>query len=102
MTKTQKQICKQIADHYSTSTRLGVFQEEAAEMIVAISKVNRELPDCEARYIDALADLSIMIEEQVSRMDEDERVEYYMKINEKLGKRMDIIQAEQADGISEV
>lgn len=102
MTKTQKDLCKQIADHYSTNTRLGVFQEEAAEMIVAISKVNRELPDAEKKYVEALADLSIMVEEQVSRMDEDERVEYYMKINEKLSKRMDIIKSEQADGLSEV
>lgn len=102
MTKTQKDVCKQIADHYSTNTRLGVFQEEAAEMIVAISKVNRELPNAAEKYIEALADLSIMVEEQVSRMDEDEKVEYYMKINEKLNKRMDIIKTEQAEGILEV
>ena len=102
MTKTQKDVCKQIADHYSTNIRLGVFQEEAAEMIVAISKVNRELPNAAEKYIEALADLSIMVEEQVSRMDEDEKVEYYMKINEKLNKRMDIIKTEQAEGILEV
>lgn len=102
MTKTQKDVCKQIADHYSTNTRLGVFQEEAAEMIVAISKVNRELPNAAEKYIEALADLSIMVEEQISRMDEDEKVEYYMKINEKLNKRMDIIKTEQAEGILEV
>ena len=102
MTKTQKDVCKQIADHYSTNTRLGVFQEEAAEMIVAISKVNRELPNAAEKYIEALADLSIMVEEQISRMNEDEKVEYYMKINEKLNKRMDIIKTEQAEGILEV
>lgn len=99
MTKSQKEVCKKIAEHYSASVRLGVLQEEAAELIVAVSKIYREAPDAAARFIDALADVSIMVQEQISRMDEDEHVDFQKKINEKLAKRMAIVISEQGGSV---
>ena len=87
MTTLQQKRCAQIMKHYGRSNQLDVLQEECAELIQAVSKVRRGTPGADEHFIDELADVSIMVQQHVSDMDEDEKTEFYKKINEKLDRQ---------------
>ena len=95
MTKSQKEACKVIAQYYGEGSQHNILQEELAELIQAVSKVRREIPDADRRLLDALADVSIMVEQIISYMDEDEHTEFYKIINVKLQNQLQIIKERQ-------
>jgi hypothetical protein len=59
--------------------------------------VQRELPNADAMLRDELADVSIMITQIISFMDEDEKVMLSKLINAKLDSQLQIISSEGAD-----
>ena len=95
MTKTQMEKCAKIAKYYGEISQLSILVEEMAELIVAVSKTNREIPDADKKMLDGVADVSIMLQQVISFMDEDERTALSKKINEKLDARLNIIAEEQ-------
>lgn len=88
MTVAQKEQCAKIAEHYGEGAQLDILQEECAELIQAVSKIRREIPNAYENFIDELADVSIMIEQMISFMDDDEKTTLYKKINEKLERQL--------------
>lgn len=91
MTQSQKKNCAIIAEHYGQGQQLCILQEECAELIQSISKIRRELPNAYENFIDELADVSIMIEQMVSFMDDDEQTELLKRINNKLDRQLERI-----------
>ena len=91
MTKSQIEKCKQIAKYYGENSQLGILFEEAAELIIAVSKVWREIPDADKKFMDGLADMSIMLEQVKSYLDDDEQTALSKLINAKLDAQLDII-----------
>ena len=91
MTNMQKKKCEQIMAHYGRGNQLDILQEECAEVIQAVSKVRRGTQGADEHFLDELADVSIMVEEFVSDMDDDEKTDYYKKINAKLDRQLDRI-----------
>ena len=91
MTDTQKTRCRKIAEHYGESAQLSILQEECAELIQAVSKIRRCVPNAYDNYIDEIADVSIMIEQMISFMDNEDKNALYQKINEKLERQLDRI-----------
>lgn len=91
MTKSQIEKCRQIAKYYGESVTLDILCEEAAEAIQAVSKVRREAPNADKKLLDGLADLSIMLTEAISFMDDDEATALSKIINAKLDEQITII-----------
>ena len=91
MTTMQKNKAAQIIAHYGRAAQLGILQEECAEMIQAVSKVRRGTAGADEHFIDEIADVSIMVNEFLTDFDEDEKTEYYKKVNEKLDRQLDRI-----------
>lgn len=91
MTALQKEQCAKIAQHYGEGPQLLILQEECAELIQAASKIRRDAPGAYEHFIDELADVSIMIQEMVSFMDDDERTKLHKKINEKINRQLERI-----------
>lgn len=91
MTALQKEQCAKIAQHYGEGPQLLILQEECAELIQAASKIRRDAPRAYEHFIDELADVSIMIQEMVSFMDDDERTKLHKKINEKINRQLERI-----------
>lgn len=91
MTAIQKTRCAKIAEHYGEGAQLDILQEECAELIQAVSKIRRETPNAYDNFIDELADVSIMIEQMLSFMDDDEKTVLHKKINEKINRQIDRI-----------
>lgn len=91
MTQSQKERCKRIVNHYGESAQLLIVQEEAAELIVSICKVRRDSAFADKKFLDALADMTIMLGEMEACMDDDEHTEFYKIINEKLDAQLNII-----------
>ena len=91
MTTMQKNKAAQIIAHNGRAAQLGILQEECAEMIQAVSKVRRGTAGADEHFIDELADVSIMVNEFLTDFDEDEKTEYYKKVNEKLDRQLDRI-----------
>lgn len=88
-----KQKCAKIAHHYGQESQLCILQEECAELIQAASKIRRDTPDAFDKYIDELADVSIMIEQMKVYMDDDELTTLSKRINEKLERQLERMQA---------
>lgn len=63
MTEEQKEKCLKIIEHYGFKNQLGILTEELAELIQAVSKVNRNDDKITENFIEELADVSIMIEQ---------------------------------------
>ena len=97
MTKRQSELCAKIAKHYGEGSQLCILQEECAELIRAVSKIRRSVPDAGANLIEELADVSIMVEEIVSYMDDDDRTALSKTINAKLERQLGRIDDESAD-----
>lgn len=93
MTKAQIEQCGKIAHHYGQGSQLCILQEECAELIQAASKIRRDTPDAFDKYIDELADVSIMIEQMKAYMDDDELTLLSKRINEKLERQLERMQA---------
>ena len=87
MTNSQKKKCAEIMKHYGRAHQQYILQEECAELIQAVSKIHRGTAGAEEQFINELADVSIMVEQHVSDMDEDELTEFYKKVNEKLDRQ---------------
>ena len=67
MTNNEKQQCQLIANHYGEHSQLGIMIEECAELIQAISKMQRYgEPTKRLNYVEELADVSIMTEQLVT------------------------------------
>lgn len=94
MTALQKEQCAKIAQHYGEGPQLLILQEECAELIQAASKIRRDTPGAYDNFIDELADVSIMIEEMKSFMDDDEETELMKRINAKINRQLDRITKE--------
>lgn len=88
MTKLQSELCAKIAKHYGEGSQLCILQEECAELIKAVSKIRRGIPDAGANLIEELADVSIMVEQIVSYMDDDDRTVLSKTINAKLDRQI--------------
>jgi NTP pyrophosphatase (non-canonical NTP hydrolase) len=91
MTKSQIAKCKQIAEAYGISQQLDILCEECAELIQAVSKVRREIPNADDMLADELADVSIMIAQILSLMDDDDTTKLNKIINTKLDKQLELI-----------
>lgn len=94
MTNIQKADCAQIAHHYGEGSQLAILQEECAELIQAVSKIRRDAPNAYEHFIDEVADVSIMIEQLKSFMDDDEKTTLSKRINEKLRRQLERIAKE--------
>lgn len=94
---TQLQISKasKIMRHYGRSNQLLILQEECAELIQSVSKIRRGTSGADESFIDEMADVSIMLAEFLTDFDEDEKTEYYKRINEKLDRQLVRIQSEK-------
>lgn len=88
MTKSQIAKCKQIAEAYGISQQLDILCEECAELIQAVSKVRREVPNADDMLADELADVSIMIAQIISLMDDDDTTKLNKIINAKLDRQL--------------
>lgn len=66
MTKLQSEQCAKIAKHYGEGSQLCILQEECAELIQAISKIRRSIPNAGTHLIEELADVCIMVEQVIS------------------------------------
>lgn len=95
LTKSQIEKCKQIAKYYGESNQLSIMCEEAAELIQAIIKNNREAPDADKRLTDGLADVAIMLTQLLSFYDDDERTAFIKLVNFKLDQQLEIIKAKE-------
>lgn len=95
MTKTQLKKCETIAKYYGAGSQLAILCEEAAELIKAVSKIRRDAPMADQMLQDGLADMSIMLAQAISYMDDDELVAFNKVINAKLDNQLDIIKKEQ-------
>lgn len=91
MTKSQIAKCKQIAEAYGISHQLDILCEECAELIQAVSKVRREVPNADDMLADELADVSIMIAQIISLMDDDDTTKLNIIINAKLDRQLERI-----------
>lgn len=92
MTKSQIAKCKQIAEAYGISQQLDILCEECAELIQAVSKVRREIPNADDMLADELADVSIMIAQIISLMDDDDTTKLNKIINAKLDRQLERIE----------
>ena len=95
MTKSQIEKCKQIAKYYGESATLDILCEESAEVIKSVSKVRREAPNADDMMLDGLADLSIMLTEAISFLDDDEATALSKIINAKLDRQLTIIKGQE-------
>jgi NTP pyrophosphatase (non-canonical NTP hydrolase) len=84
MTKSQIAKCKQIAEAYGISQQLDILCEECAELIQAVSKVRREVPNADDLLADEIADVSIMVTQIISLMDDDDTTKLNKIINTKI------------------
>lgn len=91
MNAEQKKRCAEIAQHYGEGSQLAILQEECAELIQAVSKIRRGAPKAYEHFIDELADVSIMIEQLTSYMDDDDKTTLYKKVNEKINRQLERI-----------
>ena len=97
MTKSQLKKCETIANYYGAGSQLAILEEEAAELIVAVSKIRRDAPMADQKLQDGLADMSIMLAQAISYMDDDELVAFNKIINSKLDNQLEIIKKEQGN-----
>lgn len=95
LTALQKKRAATIIYYYGRNNQLDILQEECAELIQAVSKIRRGTPGADEHFIDEMADVSIMIAEFIADFDDDEKTEYYKKINEKLTRQIDRIVIEK-------
>lgn len=95
MTQLQLSNASKIMMHYGRSNQLLILQEECAELIQSVSKIRRGASGADESFIDEMADVSIMIAEFLTDFDEDEKTEYYKKINEKLERQLKRIKEEK-------
>lgn len=91
MTKSQIAKCKQIAEAYGISQQLDILCEECAELIQAVSKVRREVPNADDLLADEIADVSIMVTQIISLMDDDDTTKLNKIINTKLDRQLERI-----------
>lgn len=95
LTALQKKRAAAIMYYYGRNNQLDILQEECAELIQAVSKIRRRTPGAEEHFIDEMADVSIMLEEFLSDFDDDEKTEFYKKVNEKTLRQQDRIVKEK-------
>lgn len=95
LTALQKKRAAAIMYYYGRNNQLDILQEECAELIQAVSKIRRGTPGAEEHFIDEMADVSIMLEEFLSDFDDDEKTEFYKKVNEKTLRQQDRIVKEK-------
>ena len=88
MTKLQSEQCAKIAKHYGEGSQLCILQEECAELIQAISKIHRGIPNAGTHLIEELADVCIMVEQVISYIDDDEKTMLSKLINTKLERQI--------------
>ncbi len=60
---TFRQVCAAAVQKYGTDAQLCQIQEEAAELIAAISHFRRGRSDSRAKLLEELADMEIMLEQ---------------------------------------
>lgn len=88
MTDLQRKNCTKIAAHYGEGSQMCILQEECAELIQAVSKIRRGISGAEEHFIEEIADVSIMIEQMISYMDDDTKTEYMKIVNGKLERQL--------------
>lgn len=73
MNDEQKLTCSLIHSHYGANMQLVVLQEECAELIQAVSKIQRYgiNHDTYDNFVEELADVSIMIQQMKSWLHND-------------------------------
>ena len=91
MNAEQKKKCAKIAQYYGEGSQLFILQEECAELIQAVSKIRRGAPNAYDHFIEEIADVSIMIEQLTSYMDDDDKTTLYKKVNEKINRQLERI-----------
>lgn len=95
MNEQMKEQCEQIAMHYGEHLQLGIMIEEAAELIQAISKMQRYSSAYKRlRYIEGLAGLSIMAEQLVTLLNATDYETFKGFVEYKLNRQMDRIKDE--------
>lgn len=96
MTKSQIAKCRHIAEAYGISQQLDILCEECAELIQAVSKVRREVPNADDMLADELADVSIMTTQIISLMDDDDTTKLNKIINTKLDRQLELMKERDA------
>ena len=95
MNEQMKEQCEQIAMHYGEHLQLGIMIEEAAELIQAISKMQRYgEPTKRLNYIEELADVSIMAEQLVTLLNTTDYERFERFVEYKLNRQMDRMKSE--------
>ncbi len=91
MTDEQKASCRAIAQHYGFNNQRHILTEECAELIQAVSKIDRaknstELSKAYDKFFEEIADVLIMIEQMFGCDKDVETVNGF--INQKLDRQM--------------
>lgn len=97
MNEQMKEQCEQIAMHYGEHLQLGIMIEEAAELIQAISKMQRygELTK-RLNYIEELADVSIMAKQLVTLLNATDYERFERFVEYKLNRQVNRIKSEDS------
>ena len=95
MTNKQIMQCAKIACHYGLSKQREILVEECAELIQAVCKMKRNYELVSENFIEALADVSIMIEQMVLMLSNDNRSKFLDKIDFKLYRQTERMRSEE-------
>ena len=91
MNEIQYEKIRKIIEHYGVENQRAILQEECAELIQAISKVNRvDCPENNNHMIEEMADVLIVINQIISTFSYEQLTTLYtiqdMKINRQIGR----------------
>lgn len=101
MNEQMKEQCELIAMHYGEHSQLGIMIEEAAELIQAISKMQRRkmkgygIAYCRLHYIEELAVVSIMAEQLITLLNAADYESFKELVEYELDKQMDRMKDEE-------
>ena len=88
---------EQIARYYGVSSQLDMLVEECSELITAVQKVKRGQAYAFDNFVEELADVSIMTQQMLCYMSEEQRKQYNECIDYKLKRQLDRINKEKFD-----
>ena len=100
MNEQMKKQCEQIAMHYGEHLQLDIMLEEAAELIQAISNMQRKrqrysIVYARLHYIEKLADVSIMAEQLVTLLNATDHETFKGFVEYKLDRQIDRMKSEE-------
>ena len=76
MTESQRERCLKILEYYGFESQREILVEECAELIQSVSKMKRNGEKVSSSFIEELADVSIMVEQMLLALHDDELLEF--------------------------